>query len=257
LLDDLCVLASASPNNLGSANSNVHVSWNQLSDRLYTSLYKPASALTHEFNFNAEFAEWACGHRYVGTRPQIHGHFPPPIAISYIICFVGANTRSRRWPVRRWIEFIKLYRQYSSSNIFLAGNSNAELEMVLAIQQRTDVESIAGTLALSELLNWIAGAQAVITNDTMASHMSVSLNRPTVIIANGVNYMRFSEYRNAGVDRVVTIYPEIVNRHRKRLGDGPYAYSQTVTSDIASIPAATVLKELISLLGDKDSPRTP
>lgn len=257
LLDDLCVLASASPNNLGSENSNVHVSWNQLSDHLYTSLYKPASALTHEFNFNAEFAEWACGQRYSGTRPKIAGHFPPPIAISYIVCFVGANTRSRRWPVQRWIEFIKLYRQYNSSKIFLAGNSNAELEMVISIQQRTDAESIAGTLALSELVNWVAGAQAVITNDSMASHMSVSLNRPTVIIANGVNYMRFSEYRNAGIDDIVTtIYPEIVNRRRKRVGDGPYAYSQTVTSDIASIHAATVLTALISLLDNKDSLRT-
>lgn len=255
LIDDLCVLAAASSSNLGSENSNVHASWNQLSDRLYTSLYKPASALTHEFNFNGAFAEWACGHRYLGARPQIAGHFPPPITDFYIVCFVGANTRSRRWPIRRWIELIKLYRQfYSSSKIFLAGNSKTELEMADAIQQRTEVESIAGKLALSELLNWVAGAKAVVTNDTMASHMSVSLNRPTVIIANGVNYMRFSEYRNAGVDLVETIYPDIVNRRRQRVGDGPYAYSETVTSDIASIKAATVLKALMNLLGDEDQP---
>jgi ADP-heptose:LPS heptosyltransferase len=120
--------------------------------------------------------------------------------------------------------------------------------MARVIQQRTDVESIAGTLALSELLHWIAGARAVITNDTMAAHMSASLGRPTVIVANGINYMQFSEYRNAGIDQVATIYPEVLNRRRKRLGDTPYAYSQTVTSDIASIHAAAVMKELNDLL---------
>jgi ADP-heptose:LPS heptosyltransferase len=248
LVDDLCMLAAAPLTSLGSENTTVHASWNQLSDGLYTSLFKPSRALMHEFHFNAEFAEWACGIRYSGNRPRIEHRFAPPVAGSYIVCFVGASARSKRWPMKRWIEFITLHRRYYFSKIFLAGNSKAEREMVRNIQERTGVDSIAGKVALSELLQWVAGAEAVITNDTMAAHMGASLSTPTVIIANGLNYMRFSEYGNIGIGHVATLYPEVFNRRRKRLGDGLYAHSETVTSDIASITAGAVIESLRGLL---------
>jgi len=242
------MLAAAPLQNIGSVNTNVHACWNQLSDSLYTSLFKPSRALMHEFHFNAEFAAWVCGIRYSGSRPRIEHRARPPITSSYTICFVGASTRSRRWPVKRWIEFITLHSQYYSSKLFLAGNSKAELEMVRIIQQQTGAESIAGMVALSELLHWVAGAQAIVTNDTMAAHMGASFNRPTVIVANGINYMRFSEYSNTGINQVATIYPEVFNRRRKHVGDGPYGYGETVSADIASIQATTVMKALEDLL---------
>ena len=252
LLDDLCMLAAAPLRSMGSANTNVHAIWNQLSDSWYTSLFKPSRALMHEFRFNAEFAEWACGIRYSGSRPRIERGRLPPLAGShagpYVICFAGASTRSKRWPVKRWIEFIELHRLYFTAKIFFAGNSKAELEMVRTIQRRTGTDSIAGSVPLPDLLRWVAGAQAVVTNDTMAAHMGASLNKPTVIIANGVNYMRFAEYGDAGIDDVATVYPDVVNRRRARLGDGPYAYSETVTADIESIKAATVVQALKALL---------
>jgi ADP-heptose:LPS heptosyltransferase len=248
LLDDLCMLAAGPLNSIGSENTNVHASWNQMSDSLYTSLFKPSRALMHEFHFNAEFAECACGIRYCGSRPRIEHRFPLPVAGPYIICFVGASTRSKRWPIKRWIEFITLHRRYYFSKIFLAGNSKAEREMVRIIQKRTGADSIAGTVALSELLHWVAGAEAVVTNDTMAAHLGASFSKPTVIVANGLNYMRFSEYIKAGINHVATIYPEVVNRRRERLGDGPYAYSETVSADIASIQATTVIESLSGLL---------
>jgi len=116
--------------------------------------------------------------------------------------------------------------------------------MVQQIQQRTGVESVAGKLSLGEVLQWVAGSQAVITNDTMAAHMGVSLNKPTVIIANGLNYMRFSEYSHAGITQVVAVYSELFNRRRKRLGDRPYPYHEAVTGDIVAIRAATVIEAL-------------
>jgi ADP-heptose:LPS heptosyltransferase len=166
----------------------------------------------------------------------------------YLICFVGASTRSRRWPLNRWIEFIDLYRQRFHGRIVLAGNSHAELEMARDIKKRRAVESIAGAVSLTDLIPWIAGAFAIVTNDTMAAHMGVSLGRPTLIVANGVNYIRFSEYHGTGIAHVATVYPDVVKRHRKRRGDGFYSYHDAVSADIASISAATVIEELSSLL---------
>ena len=251
LLDDFCMLAAAPLYSFGSVNTNIHECWNRLSDGLYTSLFKPSRSLIHEFDFNTEFSTWVSGIRYSGNRPCIE---LPPATLgqeaafgqgAYTMCFVGASTRSKRWPTNRWLEFIALHRRHFPGRIVLAaGSSRAELQMVHKIQQRTGVESVAGKLDLRELLYWIAGAQAVVTNDTMAGHMGVSLNRPTVIIANGLNYMRFSEYSHAGIMHVVAVYSELFNRRRKRLGDGPHPYHETVTGDIVSIRAAAVMEAL-------------
>jgi ADP-heptose:LPS heptosyltransferase len=248
LLDDLCTLAAAPLRSFGSFNTNVHECWNRLSDSWYTSLFEPSRPLMHEFDFNAEFSTWISGYRYPGNRPCIE---PRPAVLgrgAYTICFVGASIGSRRWPANRWLEFIKLYRhQFSGRIIVAAGSGASELQIVDKIQQQTGAESITGK-TLCELIQWIAGAQAVITNNTMAAHMSASLNRPTVIITNGINYMRFSEFQHAGITQVVSVYPELFLRRRKRLGDGLYAYHETVTSDIVSIRAATVIESLKELV---------
>jgi hypothetical protein len=253
LLDDLCMLAAAPLHSIGSVNTNVHDCWNRLSNRLYTSLFKPSRSLMHEFDFNAEFATWLNGIRYPGNRPCIEMRPAASGRGAYTICFVGASFRSKRWPANQWRAFIALHRHHFPGRIVLAaGSSAAELKMANEIQRRTGAESIAGKLPVSELLNWIAGAQAVVTNDTMAAHVSASLNRPTVIISNGLNYMRFAEYSHAGITKVVAVYSELFNRRRKRLGDGQYAYHESVTGDIASIRAATVmdaLKEVSPELG--------
>jgi len=255
LLDDLCMLAAAPPHAIGCVNNHVHAEWNSTSDALYAELFSPREPLAHEFHFNAEFAAWVCGMRSERGRPVIE--FRPPLshgADRYIICFVGANTRSKRWPAKRWIEFIRLYGRQHSGRILLAGAGEADSEMARSIEQRTGAQSIAGTFSLWELLPWVAGARAVITNDTMAAHLGASLNRPTVIIANGVNYTRFTEYRSAGIEGVETVYPEVFIRIRQRLGERSYDYSDAVSADIASIKASTVFERLNELLPHKEIP---
>jgi ADP-heptose:LPS heptosyltransferase len=254
LLDDLCMLAVAPLHKLGSANTHIHSRWNQISDSFYQQLFKPSDAAIHEFDFNAQFTDWACERRYEGRRPEFDSWFVPPHIGSYVLCFVGASTRSRRWPVKRWIEFIQLYRQHYSSRVILAGHTPVEVEMARTIGERTGAESIAGTASILVFLRWVAGAQAVITNDTMAVHLSASVNRPTVIITNGVNYTRFTEYSNAGIDNVVTVYPDVFNRIRKHAGWVSYNYPDAVSADIASIKARTVFDKLQTVLRFEDAP---
>jgi ADP-heptose:LPS heptosyltransferase len=255
LLDDLCRLAAAPLRSLGCVNTYPHGRWNRLSDGLYEALFSPSSPLLHEFCFNGEFTEWACGVRYAGKRPHIALRPPPPLAEPYLLCFIGASTRSRRWPVRRWCDFIRAFRKAHAMPVFLAGNNRAELEMVRVLERRTDARSLVGRLRLADMLSWIGGASAVVSNDTMASHLGVSLDRPTVIIGNGYNYLRFSEYVRAGITQVRTVYPKVFEQRRRERGEGPYEYHETVTADIASIPAGKVLEALEGVL--RERPASP
>jgi ADP-heptose:LPS heptosyltransferase len=251
LLDHMCMLAAAPNRSVGSVNTNVHAPWNRQSDALYTELFAPTDPLLHEFRFNADFAEWACGIPSGYRRPVIEQVSQPQMSGRYLLCFIGANTRSKRWPVERWVEFIQQYRERRPDTVVVAGAGDTEVRMADIIQQRTGADSIVGKVSLTEFIHWAAGAQAVITNDTMAAHVAASCNRPTVIVANGVNYMRFTEYSTIGVRTVVTVYPKVFARRRRRVGDGPYAYSEAVSADIESITAAQVLSAL-----DDTSPPT-
>ncbi len=248
LLDDLCVSAAAPHRNMGSANTHIHSRWNQISDGLYQQVFVPSDATVHEFDFNAQFTAWASGVRYEGRRPRLDSGFDLPNPSPYIVCFVGASVRSRRWPVKRWIEFIELYRRHYSNRVILAGNTAVEVEMARTIRERTGTESIAGTASLLEVLRWVAGAEAVLTNDTMAAHLSAAVNRPTVIIANGIHYTRFTEYSNAGIENVVTVYPDVFNRIRGRAVRVTYNYPDAVSADIASIKAGAVFEKLQTVL---------
>jgi ADP-heptose:LPS heptosyltransferase len=248
LLDDLCMLAAAPLRNMGSANTHIHSRWNQISDALYQQVFTPSDATVHEFDFNAQFSAWASGLRYEGRRPRFDSRFDQPDPNPYIVCFVGASVRSRRWPVKRWIEFINLYRRHYSSRVILAGHTAAEVQMARTIRERTGTESIAGTASLLEFLRWVAGAEAVLTNDTMAAHLSATVNRPTVIIANGVHYTRFTEYSNAGIENVMAVYPDVFNRIRKHRARVSYNYPDAVSADIASIKASAVFEKLQTVL---------
>jgi ADP-heptose:LPS heptosyltransferase len=248
LLDDLCMLAAAPLRSMGAANNHIHARWNQISDGLYQQVFAPPDATVHEFDFNAQFAVWASGFRYEGRRPRLDIEVDPAEAGPYIVCFVGASVRSRRWPVKRWIEFIELYRRRYLNRVILAGHTAVEVEMARTIRARTGTESIAGAASLLECLRWVAGAEAVLTNDTMAAHLSAAVNRPTVIIANGVNYTRFTEYSNIGIENVATVYPDVFNRIRKRTPRLSYNYPDAVSADIASIKAGVVFETLQTVL---------
>lgn len=250
LLDDLCMLASAPVINIGAVNTYVHPEWNRISDSLYQHLYQPSDTKVHEFHFNGQFAAWACGERQDLHRPTVAPNTVTPHSGSYILCFIGANTRSKRWPSSRWIEFIKRYLQQTSNDVIIAGASKAEVNAALTIQKRVGhrVTSIAGQVSLVDMLCYVAGAKAVITNDTMAAHLGPSCNRITVIIANGVNYARFTEYASAGIDGVATVYPKIFIAKRRRIGEFSCNYEDVVTADIESIQAHSVLDALAKLL---------
>jgi ADP-heptose:LPS heptosyltransferase len=257
VLDDLCTLAAAPIEAIGAVNTYLHQSWNQVSDGFYQELFQPANTRVHEFAFNGEFAAWCCGTRFEGPRPRLDLTMLPASegtalrgAEPYIVCFVGATTRSKRWPVSRWIEFIERYRRKWPGEVIVAGNSRQEIETAARIQARSGARSIAGRVSLLDLCRCVAGARGVVSNDTMAAHLGVSCSRPTVIVANGVNYERFTDYREANIQGVATVYPGVFRRRRQRLGDVPYHYPQAVSSDMATIKPDEVLAALARVMNE-------
>jgi ADP-heptose:LPS heptosyltransferase len=106
----------------------------------------------------------------------------------------------------------------------------------------TQVNSIVGQTNLVETINAITASTAVITGDTMAAHAAVSLNKPSVILANGVNAQRFVAYEEAGFDKVKTVYTQQYLRSKK---DKHY---RAVTKDMETIRPMQIFNALKEIL---------
>ena len=250
LLDDACMLAAGAPHNIGSNNDMKYPEWNALSDTLYTTLYPQRNMMVHEFLFNVRFAEQCTGLRLDLDRPAI----PAPqvntgITTPYIVCFIGGSKKSHRWPAERWIELIQMAAKDDQYTIVLAGGKG-DKDIADKVVAATQARSIVGEVTLPEVAGWMKGSAAIISNDTMSSHLAVSCDRPTLIVANGDNFYKFCDYKNAGIERVDNAYPDLFLNYWKKKHYKPFKNYVAVTKDIATIPANRVYNALQQLLTD-------
>ena len=244
LIDDLCAIATGAPSKIGIKNTSIHTKWNKVSDALYTELYfKDTELLMHEFFYNQEFTNWCCGTHLAYIHPQISTVLTNVSKDKYIVCFIGSSTPSKRWPAENWIQLIQLCKDTHLPAIIIAGGKT-DIDMAKYIEKETNATGTVGKMSLVKTLYQIANAAAVITNDTMAAHAAASFNKPTIIIANGNNYYRFTDYKQPNID---TIYPEIFKSKLKNANE-PLLHYTAVTKDIASIKAITVFDRLQSII---------
>lgn len=239
LLDDLVALSTGAKIKIASRNSFVAKTWNRISDSLYTRLFAK-EMFSHEFVFNRKFAEYISGQKIECTAPYLPLPEAQSLCPNQILCFIGASAKSKTWPVVYWIELLHLLQQEGFSPILSAGKN--EMNIAEQIVAATGVRSIVGQTNLVETMEAIASSEAIITGDTMAAHAAVSYRKPTVILANGVNAIRFVAYQEAGFDNVRTIYTQEYMKSRKS-----YFY-RAVTKDMQSIKAPFVFKALKELL---------
>lgn len=243
LLDDLCRLSTGCAMAIAFDNFTPHKPWKEASDELYSELFQPET-ITHEFFINQQFAEWCCNVPLPMQRP-----FMPTqkeTSEKYIACFIGASTKSRRWTEKRWTQLVHLLNQNYQLPVKIIGIAQHKKEAI-RIAAKTNAESITNT-SLTDVIDVIKNAALVIANDTMMAHLAVSCNVPVVIISSGNNFTRFTVYEEAGIAGARTVYPPLMNKKRKQLGDAALHNHIVVTSDIASIKANTVLTTAKQLL---------
>ncbi len=245
LLDDICALATKAPCKIAAINTTYHSSWNKTSDAVYTELFCNDEALAHEFYFNKAFTQWCCSLDLSAINLSMP--HSPKKAGNYIICFIGASTKSKKWPEQNWVELIKLLQQHYQFKILIAGGKDDE-SAASGIALNTNTESIAGKTSLAEITDLIANAIVIISNDTMATHIAAAWNTPTVLLANGNNFYRFTNYAGINMEHVQPLYPEYFSDVLKRKGNHALKKYIAVTADIASIKPVTVLTAINKFL---------
>lgn len=239
LLDDLCASATGAQNKIGSVNTTFHETWNQHSDKIYTALFNIKNEDLHEFYFNKLFTEWTCKTFFEKVElslPYVHEEKK-----SYVVCFISVSTKSRKWPKKKWIRFIQLALKKYNYKILVAGGAEDEI-FASNICSATGAENITGKKTLPEIVNIIGNATFTISNDTMAVHIAAACNTKTIILSNGNNFYRFTEYAKAGFKNVRTLYSMSFAKALRNQKFPALKKYIAITKDISSIQPASVIK---------------
>jgi ADP-heptose:LPS heptosyltransferase len=251
LIDDMCALATGAAIRLGAENNFKEKRLNDISNRFYTDLFQ-SNELIHEFTFNKYFAYWCTKIEFLSDRPELTINKRSQNSEPYLICFIGASSKSKKWPAKNWIKLIELIQKNYHYILKIAGGKK-DLPVGNYIAEKVKIKNITGATSLSEMTDEIANASIVITQDTMAAHLAISCNTATIIIANGNNFYRFTDYSNIKTPNVKTIYPpyfkSILSSNKKHV----ILDFVAVSADIATIKADVVFDAFKKLLEQEKS----
>ena len=106
---------------------------------------------------------------------------------SFIAIQISAGNNKityKNWPVKYWIQFLKLVvRNYPEKKIVLLGDKNEEvLSDEITKEQNPNIFSFIGKTSVSEVMNIISQADFFVGLDGGLMHLAVTLKKPTFTI---------------------------------------------------------------------------
>ncbi len=164
-------------------------------NRIYNRLLHPENAVKFDFFRNGEMISAVTSRKTSIRYPEIRAHLERKNSPAYAVFFPGASFETRRWPSDRFATLGKTVFERYGLRILLAGGLG-EFELCSQIEKiHPDVfQNLAGTTTLPELLELIAGAALLVSNDTSAIHIGAQARIPSVCIYKGNNYGRCMPY---------------------------------------------------------------
>lgn len=105
------------------------------------------------------------------------------VDVPYLVVHPGAAAASRRYPAQRYGLVADALSVHTGCQIVFTGSlEEAGLVAEAAALMQRPFVSLAGHLTLAELAALIAGAEAVLCNNTGPAHMAAALGTPVVVL---------------------------------------------------------------------------
>lgn len=155
---------------------------------------------------------------------------------------IGASYEKKRWPINRWMEFIKLALE-ANFILYLVGNGEDEIrgaeEITDAVKSK-DLVDLVGKLSISELVQVVNETDATISGDTGILHIARALGKH-IIGLFGPNVLSAAYMKSLSKAHYCSC-PE--------LGCKNWRCSKRC---LDTIPAEAVLESVIEIVGRGDS----
>jgi ADP-heptose:LPS heptosyltransferase len=213
---DAIVRATGAEYRIGSVGdlTNTHPFLKRVSDAWYTKLVAASADPMMELERNAEFIENLSGQGFNARLPVLPKVGTLPIGLevnaSYFIIFPGASWTGRQWPASKFAETVATLYRTTGWVPVLCGSPGDTLVCQDVIDQSgvTCAINFSGLTTLIELTQVLRTAKLLISNETSAVQIAVSVSTPTVCILGGGHFGRFMPYpiKLGGRKSVVAIH---------------------------------------------------
>ncbi|MFO7447459.1 MAG: glycosyltransferase family 9 protein [Ignavibacteriaceae bacterium] len=215
LYGDTIIRASGARVKIGSDGSrDKHAVWkrNLLSNKYYNEIVTLGDEDLFEFDRNKEFLGKIMNEKIKITKPELDVSGIPlnnAAVKPYTVIFFGASSSRKIWDIKNFINIAEYLIDNYSYNIILTGskkekkNSNIFLNYLPAEK----LIDLCGKTTLPELSKIIAESEILISNESVAVHISASVNKKFVCITNGERFGRFHPYPKEIFDKGYYVYP--------------------------------------------------
>jgi len=114
---------------------------------------------------------------------------------NYAVIVPGATVDEKQWPAGKFATLAeKIHSQYQSGIVAVGVKSESEIIEKIRKTANVPVVNFAGKTNIPQLVALLAGAKAVISNDTGPAHIAAALGVPMVLIFGFTNPKRVGPY---------------------------------------------------------------
>ncbi|HEY0669893.1 MAG TPA: glycosyltransferase family 9 protein [Sphingobacteriaceae bacterium] len=193
LANGLAGLAAARDTIAFDSDDELNPKYKKKTDRFYNKRIVLPKTIYHEFERNRFFFEEIIGDKIFINKPSL----PIKKTISKsILIFPGSGLKKRNWEKEKFLALINNILNHTSYAIILCG-SRQETEIsdfIFAHTSSSRITDRTGQTSLKNMIQLIANAELVVTNETSAVHIATACNTPSVCVQGGGHYGRFTPY---------------------------------------------------------------
>lgn len=173
-----------------------------------------------------------------------------------IIFFPSANADFRRWSPAYFAKLSDLIAEKFAEKMtwkieILGSSQDAEIGQKIQKLSKQNIVNECGKTSLIGLIQKIAEADLLISNETVAIHLAACVKTPTICISNGNHLGRFNPYPPEIAPQILTIYPKNVQVELKNESNREKIYEKYAQKSDENIQEITP-KEVFSLLEKMD-----
>jgi len=192
----------------------------RLSDKTYDGLIKSAINEPFEFSKNTKIVSRFLDSPIDLVKPKIakSNLESYPVSVSnYIVLFIGGGAEFRKWPATNWIALTEQLINRYTFDIIIAGGPMDKKNGLLIKEHFKASERVlnqCGETSIIQLVTLISNAEWMVSNETSAPHIAVSLDTPVLVISNGNHYGRFTPYPKSISPAYAVVYPPIIEKEK-------------------------------------------
>lgn len=155
----------------------------------------------HEYeNFKNLFSSWSVTNN---DRPVMMTDSKPKNAGNYVIFHLfpsGQDAYLKEWPAQSWLDLADWLEKKNLKVILTGGSKDQEIfEKNYSSLNQSAVENLIGKMSLSQTMDLIQGAKAVVSVNTGIMHIAAALNKPLIALHGPTNFRRWGPLSDKAV----------------------------------------------------------